>query len=859
MKTTAHLLAFALSLVLGPAAQAADWSAAGILVEGRNAHTATLLPSGKVLAAGGYNGYYLVSAELYDPATNAWSAVGSLATARTFHTATLLPSGKVLAAGGEGNGSVRLASAELYDPATNAWSAAGSLATARYRHTATLLPSGMVLVAGGVSNIGVLGSAELYDPATNAWSAAGSLATVRYGHTATLLPGGQVLVVGGYNNSAVLASAELYDPATNTWSTAGSLATARGYYTATLLPSGQLLLAGGYDYSGRLASAELYDPATDSWSAAGSLATARYVHTATLLPGAKVLVAGGEGNFPFGYHAAGAELYYTGPPPVVDPVTTVLGRKGARVPGSHTPGSGIPTAVWVSFGVPSINDARQCAMLATFTTGNAITTAILGWDLADMAGTVRVIARRGGAAPGIANAVMSGLKEPLLGPDGAIAWIATLANAPGTTSAVTSVDNTAIFLDADGTGAGAAVLVARKGSVATGAVAATVIPPGVDPLPEWGVFTSVALGADAVAFTATMAKTTPGITGSPGPGGVTALTDSGLWMYERGSSTLALALREGDSLLGSTVKDIAALLARPGSPGQGDGVGNDGSADFTSVRVILGDNRQVAGKIAHNGTLAIACVAGGDAPDYGAGAKWQSFGVPTQNTAAAMAFAGTVKAGTGTATSMNNVAIFAEDDEDNLPARIVSKGDATGVSGGIFSALKDPVNAGNRSVAFLGTMKADAINGINSTNNDGIWRSDDTNGLSLVAREGAQPPEAPVGAQWKSFTSLALPEGARGPLFVGTMHSKTAGVSPGPGNITAATDVGLWATDSTGALRLLLQEGEDIGASKVKTFIVLSSVTGSPAQKRSFNSGGSVLVKVTDLLGAQHLLHIAVP
>ncbi len=41
--------------------------------------------------------------------------------------------------------------------------------------------------------------------------------------------------------------------------------------------------------------------------------------------------------------------------------------------------------------------------------------------------------------------------------------------------------------------------------------------------------------------------------------------------------------------------------------------------------------------------------------------------------------------------------------------------------------------------------------------------------------------------------------------------------------------------------------------------MVLSSVVGSPAQTRSFNSAGSVVVKATDALGAQHLLQIAVP
>ena len=61
-----------------------------------------MLPNGKVLVAGGYNGsgHLLSSAELYDPASGTWSATGSLNTAREFHTATLLPNGKVLVAGG---------------------------------------------------------------------------------------------------------------------------------------------------------------------------------------------------------------------------------------------------------------------------------------------------------------------------------------------------------------------------------------------------------------------------------------------------------------------------------------------------------------------------------------------------------------------------------------------------------------------------------------------------------------------------------------------------------------------------------------------------------------------------------------
>ncbi|MFN7986789.1 MAG: kelch repeat-containing protein [Thermoanaerobaculia bacterium] len=279
----------------------------GSLTTARGRHTATLLPSGKVLVIGGRDasGVVLSSAELYDPATGSFTATGSLATARINHTATLLPSGRVLVAGGE-NGSY-VATAELYDPAANggvgAFTSTGSLGTARSGHLATLLPSGKVLVAGG-SNGSILTSAELYDPAGNggagAFAVTGSFVNVHTGHTATLLPSGKVLVVGGSGGTA-----ELYDPAANggvgAFASTGSLVTARSRHTASLLPSGKVLVAGGYAEDGQkasLATAELFDPAANggvgAFAAAGSLNAARDTHTSTLLPDGRVVFLGGE-------------------------------------------------------------------------------------------------------------------------------------------------------------------------------------------------------------------------------------------------------------------------------------------------------------------------------------------------------------------------------------------------------------------------------------------------------------------------------------------------------------------------------------------------------------------------------------
>ena len=82
-------------------------------------------------------------------ASGTWTLTGSLNTARIAHTATLLPNGMVLVAGGFDNAGNALHSAELYDPASGTWTVTGSLNTARDYHTATLLSNGMVLVAAG--------------------------------------------------------------------------------------------------------------------------------------------------------------------------------------------------------------------------------------------------------------------------------------------------------------------------------------------------------------------------------------------------------------------------------------------------------------------------------------------------------------------------------------------------------------------------------------------------------------------------------------------------------------------------------------------------------------------------------------
>ena len=339
------------------------WSATGMLPEGREGHTATLLPNGRVIIVGGVNSVgYLASAQLYNPATGTWSTTGSLGSTRSLHAAVLLPDGKVLVVGGENNLSVPVATAQIYDPATGSWTATGSLSHARRGHTATLLANGKVLVAGGASGTNSA-LTELYDPATALWSISGALVTSRAQHTATRLPGGKVLIAGGgFGPTTTASNCELYDEATGAWSATSSLSGGRLYHSATLLENGKVMVTGGTARNGSdTGTAALYDPAAGAWSLTGSLSNARNSHSTTLLADGKVLAAGGFTRAPDNPGLLTAliisELYEPATVGTINnPLAANITRTSASLGGDVTKDGGQPvTSRGVVFAVTSAN------------------------------------------------------------------------------------------------------------------------------------------------------------------------------------------------------------------------------------------------------------------------------------------------------------------------------------------------------------------------------------------------------------------------------------------------------------------------------------------------------------------------
>ncbi len=159
-----------------------QWTPTGGLATARNCHTATLLDNGRVLVVGGYyqknppsdiKRIATETCELYNPGTGQWetgtAAPPPLNHPRGDHTATLLPGGRILVAGGltKQEGGQVLGSYEIYGPDPDypgqyKWTCptdlypndpSKRLPFPCFQHTETLLKDGTVLLVAGENSM----------------------------------------------------------------------------------------------------------------------------------------------------------------------------------------------------------------------------------------------------------------------------------------------------------------------------------------------------------------------------------------------------------------------------------------------------------------------------------------------------------------------------------------------------------------------------------------------------------------------------------------------------------------------------------------------------------------------------------
>ncbi|TFZ02490.1 DUF1929 domain-containing protein [Ramlibacter henchirensis] len=138
----------------------------------RDYGTAALYADGKILVAGGGDPPQ-ASAEVIDlnSPSPAWRTVAPMSVARRHLNSTILPDGTVLVTGGtsgpgHNNPNTPVLSAELWNPATEAWTTLASGTVPRLYHSAALLlPDGRVAVMGGERGAAsVVPDVEIFSP-----------------------------------------------------------------------------------------------------------------------------------------------------------------------------------------------------------------------------------------------------------------------------------------------------------------------------------------------------------------------------------------------------------------------------------------------------------------------------------------------------------------------------------------------------------------------------------------------------------------------------------------------------------------------------------------------------------------------
>lgn len=279
------------------------------LLTARSSHTQTLLIDGRVLITGGHVGAAgsspgtpTATVEVFQPATGVVSPGPAMTVARADHSATVLPDGRVVVAGGP--------SWQVFDAMMSAWSADRPLQHTRVAHAAVSLPNHAgpgqhrVLVIGGAGT----GPAtlELLDPDAGTSVLRTAVLTVGVDDPrAARMNDGSVFIVGGQDVSSgdTVGLSYRYDPIADVITSVPS---------PPNLPSGvsdhQLvrldrfaLIFGGESQTGgvdtELNAAAIFDGGTGAWSFTSNMTQIRDDAAAVALDDGRVLLIAGAVPF----------------------------------------------------------------------------------------------------------------------------------------------------------------------------------------------------------------------------------------------------------------------------------------------------------------------------------------------------------------------------------------------------------------------------------------------------------------------------------------------------------------------------------------------------------------------------------
>ncbi|HEV7404424.1 MAG TPA: S8 family serine peptidase [Chthoniobacteraceae bacterium] len=463
------------------------------------------------------------------------------------------------------------------------------------------------------------------------------------------------------------------------------------------------------------------------------------------------------------------------------------------------------------FGPPALSDFRHVASTITLAVGRTTLSGIL---VQQETGARTVLAATTLAAPGAAPSTFLSFSNPVLSPHGALAFIARV-KAPGARGAIAQGVWSNVFSND-----GSLALALKSGTPLTG----NGLPAGASVT----TFTSVEAIDGALYVLGQLSA----------PGGAVLLRIDA-------TGTHVLLRVKGTLSPGVTISTLSVLQPALASAGQG----RWGGAEGLVAKATLSDKSTALLKIAADGSVS-RLLSTWQAPAPGDSFAWSAFGLPALTPDGGAAFTGTLKAGAKAVLGRRGSATT-----DSKVAEVGQTATDAGVAQ--YASFYDPV-AGDRGLAWLALLRG---TGVTPTNRVGLWWNDDTQTRKLAQLNEAAPDAAghvitPAlnGPRWQALSSIALPGGAQGgPVVLGKVAGKT---------VTAANNSGLWAVDSAGVFRQLLRTGPGQLAGDVRSIRSLTTLAadaGAFGVGRSYNSTGSLVVKVIFTNNTQALLRVDIP
>ncbi|MDQ1650152.1 MAG: hypothetical protein QOG60_2209 [Frankiaceae bacterium] len=328
--------------------------------------THAFLPDGRLIVLGGDREGYVRPTPVKSihefvpggPGGGHWHYLGDMRKPRWYPSATTLPDGRVLVAGGHSRNDKAPPEAnntfEVYDRATGLGPETGvidilELGSALYPFL-VVLPDKTALVHGGTRTQfldlqtfqvrpGHLEAAPRPDRASRTYGVEGTAALLPLRPTSNPPYRASVLMIGGGGpeggiSAPATASCEILDTAAaqRQWRLTAPMAHARVMPDCVLLPDGTVFVSNGGSrgQSDNSASpvfdAEIFDPRTEKWTTMANAVVPRLYHaTAILLPDGRVMTSGTDGSWnppPYNVGELRLELFsppylFAGPRPTV--------------------------------------------------------------------------------------------------------------------------------------------------------------------------------------------------------------------------------------------------------------------------------------------------------------------------------------------------------------------------------------------------------------------------------------------------------------------------------------------------------------------------------------------------------------